>query len=136
TEMRFFILSRVPRRNAIEGMRADVHIGDGAFDLWHMAPRALSPGAVRLMMRMRDGLGGRSVRRSRPVARQTEDVGGLEKVRIVLRTVNVVARETRDAALVHLALNEIIPLHPVLVRRAVGKMRERRLPQFVFLQLP
>src|SRR5215467_6341608 len=43
---------------------------------------------------------------------------------------------SRDAALVHHALREVVPLHPVLVRRAVREMRERRLAELVFLELP
>src|SRR6185503_19141677 len=48
----------------------------------------------------------------------------------------IMAAETGHAVLVHRALDEIIPLHPVLVRGAVREMRERRLAEFVLLELP
>ena len=44
--------------------------------------------------------------------------------------------EAGDAAPVHHALHEVVALHPVLVRRAVGEVRERRLAQLVVFELP
>src|ERR1035437_1246469 len=49
---------------------------------------------------------------------------------------HIVAIEAGDAAPVHDALHKIVPLHPVLVRRAVGKMREALLAQSMLFQLP
>src|SRR5689334_19405103 len=40
------------------------------------------------------------------------------------------------AAVVHEALNEVIALHAILVRRAVGKMRERRVTKFMLFEFP
>jgi hypothetical protein len=50
--------------------------------------------------------------------------------------VHVMAAEARDPASIHDALHEIVPLHAVLVRGAVGEMRERRLAEPVLLELP
>jgi hypothetical protein len=37
---------------------------------------------------------------------------------------------------VHHALDEIVPLHSILVRSTIRKMRERQFTQFVLFQLP
>src|SRR5262245_20552581 len=60
----------------------------------------------------------------------------LDQVSVVGRTVDVMAAEAGHAALVHLTLDEVVPLHPVLVTRAVGEVRERLLAQLVLLQAP
>ena len=49
---------------------------------------------------------------------------------------DVVAAEAGDAARVHQALHEVVALHAVLVRGAVGKVRERRLAELVLFELP
>src|SRR6202045_2877031 len=46
------------------------------------------------------------------------------------------ATEAGHPASVHNALHKIIPLHPVLMRGAVGKVREAGLAQRVLFQLP
>jgi hypothetical protein len=49
---------------------------------------------------------------------------------------HIMAAKARDTACVHNAGHEIVPLHPILVRRPVRKMRERRLAELVFFELP
>src|SRR5262245_52796281 len=49
---------------------------------------------------------------------------------------NVVAAETRDPALVHRTLHEVVPLHPILVSGAIGEVRESCFTDLVFFQLP
>lgn len=49
---------------------------------------------------------------------------------------DIVAGEAGDAATIHHALNEVVALHAIFVRGAVGKMSETRLAQRVFLELP
>src|ERR1019366_1845032 len=89
------------------------------------------------MMRMRGKRRrARSVPRIGAVASQTNLVHRLSKFRVVLRAMHVVAVETRDAAPVHDALHEIVSLHPVLVRRAIRKMRKAQLAQGVLFELP
>ncbi len=44
--------------------------------------------------------------------------------------------EAGDAVAVHHALHEVVALHPVLVRGAVGEVRERRLAELVILEPP
>ena len=49
---------------------------------------------------------------------------------------HIVTGETRNAVRIHLAGDEIVSLHPVLVCRAIGEMREGSITQFVIFQLP
>jgi hypothetical protein len=49
---------------------------------------------------------------------------------------NIVATEAGNPAPVHNALNEVVPLHAVLMRSPIRKMREGRLAQLVLLELP
>ena len=67
---------------------------------------------------------------------QAHRVSRLAQHRLVFRAVRIVATETRDAACVHEALNEIVALHAVLVSSAVGKMREARFAELVLFKLP
>ena len=63
-------------------------------------------------------------------------LAGLDQVGVVLGAVHIVAGETGDAARVHHALHEIVALHAILVRGAVGEMSEGRLAELVLFQLP
>ena len=72
----------------------------------------------------------------RAVAIQANLVHRLAQLRVISGAVHVVAIEARDAAAVHHALHEIVSLHAILVRGAVGKMRESQLAQRVIFQLP
>ena len=49
---------------------------------------------------------------------------------------HIVAAEALYPTRVHHALNEIIPLHAVLVSGSVREMRERRFPKPVLFQFP
>ena len=49
---------------------------------------------------------------------------------------DIVASEAGDAAAVHHALDEVVALHAVLVRGAVGEMREGGLAELVIFELP
>src|ERR1700735_5394892 len=83
-----------------------------------------------------DGGGARTVQRKRAVTIEAKAVGGLAQLRVIFGAVNVVATEAGDSAAVHHALHEIIPLHAIFVRGAVGKMGEGGLAESVFLKLP
>jgi hypothetical protein len=50
--------------------------------------------------------------------------------------VDVVTVETGYAVFVHGALDEVVPLHAILVGCPIGKVREARLTQLVLFQLP
>jgi hypothetical protein len=70
------------------------------------------------------------------MALQTENIGRLQQIRVILSSVNIMATETTHAVRIHRALNEIVALHPILMRGAVGKMRESLLAKRVLLELP
>ena len=78
----------------------------------------------------------RAVRRRWPVAIQAELIRGLSELRVVLRAVYVVAGSAGHAVPVHHALHEVVALHPVLVRGAVGEMSEIGLAQRDVFELP
>jgi hypothetical protein len=57
-------------------------------------------------------------------------------MRLKRRDVRLVAAETSNPPSVHEARDKIIPLHPVLVCRAVCEVRESCISKLVFLELP
>ena len=77
-----------------------------------------------------------TIERHGSVAVETEFIGGLAKLGVVLRTMYVVAIEAGDSASVHDALHEIIALHSVLMSGAIREVRECGLTEFVFFERP
>ena len=125
------------RRNEPESMAADVDIANCLLDLRHVASYALASATARLMMRvLLDSGRARSVGRTRPVALQAHDIAGLDQVGIVGRAMDIVATETSNAMRVHDARHKIVPLHAILVRRAIGEVGERGLTRFMLLEFP
>jgi len=49
---------------------------------------------------------------------------------------NIMAREAGDPSAVHYALNEVIPLHAILMSGAIGEMREGHFTEGVVFELP
>ena len=72
----------------------------------------------------------------RAMARQAQSVGRFARIGGLSGAVRIVATETRDAARIHEALNEIVALHAILVSGAVSKMREGCSPELVLLEPP
>src|SRR5271163_2374845 len=70
------------------------------------------------------------------VAIHAKSVRWFSQLGIVIRAVNIMATKTGHSTAIHHALNKIIPLHSVLVTRAVGIASECRLPQGMVFQLP
>src|ERR1035438_5419983 len=70
------------------------------------------------------------------MAFQTKHIRRFQQIGVVLGPVNVMATETSYPARIHYALDKVVSLHPVLVRSAIGKMRERLLAQLVVFELP
>ena len=84
------------------------------------------------MMRVRlDARGVRTVRRRRSVACQANLVRRFDQVGVVFGAVDVMATEAGHPAPIHHALDEVVALHPILVTRSIGEMRERRLAELV-----
>ena len=130
-------LIRHARRNEAEGVAAHVDVGDRLLDLRHVTRDALAPRAAGGVMRvLLDARGVRTVGRCGAVTRQTQLPGRLHEVRVVRRAVGVVTTEAGDASVIHDALHEIVSLHPVLMSRVIGEVRERQLAELVFLELP
>ena len=125
------------RIDEVERVASDIHIGDGLLDLWHVAGNALTAGAPnRVMGMLLDRRGMRPILSVWPVTCQAHSARGLSQHGVILRTVRIVATETGDPPRVHQTGREIVALHAVLVRRAVGKMREGRLSELVILEFP
>ena len=70
------------------------------------------------------------------MAIEADLAGGLPKLSVVGRAVHIMARRAPDSVPIHHALGEIVPLHSILVRGAVRKMRECRLAELVLFELP
>ena len=70
------------------------------------------------------------------MAVQAEFLGRFAQLRVIVRAMHVVTAKAGHTATVHHTLYKIVPLHAVLVRRAIRKMSKRRLAQSVFFQSP
>jgi hypothetical protein len=89
-----------------------------------MAADALATRRTWRMMRVpRNVRGPWAIGGCRAVALQTEDGRRLEKIRIVLRAVDVVATEAGHAMRVHQTGDEIVALHAVSASSAIGIIR-------------
>ena len=121
-----------------EGMGADEGCGNSfGLDLRHVAGDALATGAATLVVRMLfKGRGARAVRGERAMTIETEFVGRLSQLCVVVRAVNVMAGKTGYAASVHNALHEVVALHAIFVGGAIGQMGERRFAESVLFELP
>ena len=101
------------REDEPEGVTADVDVGNGLFDLRHVAGHALAPSAAGLMMSVllyRRGV--RTVGRTRAVALQAHDIGRFYEVGGIGRPVDVVTTEARHTVCVHFTCHKIVSLHP------------------------
>ena len=125
------------RPNETKRVAADFHVAESLGDRRHVAGNAIAARAAGSVMRVLLDAGGvRPVLGVGAMAGQADRVSRLAQHRLVFRAVRIVATETGDAARVHEALNEIVALHAVLVRGAVGKMREARFAELVLFKLP
>jgi hypothetical protein len=131
------ILVRHGRRDHPEGVRVDFHVSQSGLDLRHMARDALASCTAGFVTSVLF-----ECRRPWPVRRQgtmtiqTDLVNRLSKLRIVAGAMCVMATETCNAASIHDALHEVVPLHPVLARRSVGEIRKAGLTKRVVFQHP
>ncbi len=120
-----------------EGVATDIHVCNGLFDFRHVTGNALTSGTAHFMVRvLLDGARVRTIGRAGSVAFETQYVGRLDQQSIVVGAVNIMATGAFHAMRVHHALDEIVALHAVFVRRAIRVMCERRLAEPVFFELP
>ena len=125
------------RRDELERMAADVYVGEGLFNLRHMAVDALVAGGAGLVVGvLLQGRGVGSVRGVRAVAGEADGGLGFDEIGSIGAAVRVVATGAGDAVGVHRALDEVVALHPVLVAGAIGKVGEGCFPGLVFFELP
>lgn len=118
-------------------VRSHLHVRNCRLDFRHVTGDATaSRRSFFVMGVLLDGAGARTIQRKRTVAIQAQLVRRLSQLRVIIRTMHVVAAKARHSAPVHYTLHEIIALHAVLVRCAVRIVRERCLTQRVFLKLP
>lgn len=107
------------------------------FNLRHVARNTLASRTAIFVMRVffeRSRV--RPVRRGWPVAIQTYLVCRFDQLSVVIRSMYVMARRAGDLMAIHDALRKVIPLHPVLVRRAIGQIVEIGLPKGAIFELP
>ena len=123
--------------NETKRVAADFHVAERLGDCRHMTGGASAARTAGRVMRVLFDTGGmRPILGVGAVAGQAHRIPRLAQHRLVFRAVWIVATETRDAARVHEALNEIVPLHAVLVRGPVGEVREAHFTKLVLLQSP
>ncbi len=135
--IRDFVLVRYSRVDEGKRMRPHFNICEGRLDLRHVARHALAPGRAVFVMRvLLQSSGSRPVERHRTVAIQAQLVGRPSQLRVVLCAVYVVATKAGDPPPVHHTLHEVIPLHAILMRCALRKVRKGELAQCVLFQLP
>ena len=125
---------RFGRPDEAEGVAANVNAIDCLRDLRHVAGNALAAGTTSAVMRVLLNAGGkRTVLCVRPVAGQAKGIAPFAHDAGIVGAVWIVTTETRYAARIHEALNEIVPLHAIFVSGAVSKMGEGCFPKLVFL---
>lgn len=137
TRIRNLVLIRHFGGDEIERVTSDIDVCDRLRNFRHVTPDAIAARAARAMMRVGfDACGVRPIRRGWAMAGEADLIRGFDQVRVVFRTVHVVATEASHTAPIHQALDEIVSLHPIFVRRSVGKMHEVCLAQFMFFEPP
>src|ERR1700733_9199140 len=110
------------RPNETKRVAADFHVAESLGDCRHVTGSASAARAAGRVVRMLLDAGGvRPILRVGAMTGQAHRVSRFAQHRLIFGTVRIMATETRDAARVHEALNEIVALHAVLVSRAVGK---------------
>ena len=104
-------------RDEAEGVRGNEIVLDGDLNMRHVAGDTIAAGTVRSVVSV--------IRNGAPQTRgivlvvtpEAESVALLDEIGLVLVAVDLVAIKAADLAVIHVALDEIIALHPVLVGR-------------------
>ena len=107
------------------------------FNRRHVTRHTSAPRASSLVMRMffeRGRVGAIGSRRSMTI--QANLIRWLSELRVVGRAMHVMARGASDPMPIHDALGEVVSLHPIFVRRAVGEVIEGGLTQSAVFELP
>src|SRR5216683_4657335 len=121
--IRNLVLIRHGWRDEGERVRTYEDAWNRNFHLRHVAGHTLAPRRAVLVVRvLRQGRFARTVARTWPVAIEANFIHRFAELGVVLRAMHVVAIEARHSTPVHHALHEVVPLHPIFMRRAVGEM--------------
>jgi len=116
-------------------MRGDVVVLDRLLNTRHVASSALASGTLRIMMRVLAHCSPKSRGILLTVAAQTKCIPAHRQIGNSA-AVYLMAIEAADFAMVHVALHEIVALHPVLVRREICILKEIRSAGLRLLELP
>lgn len=120
-----------------KGVASDILVRQCLLNLRHVTLYALPTWAAGLVVRVLfDRARVRSVRRAWAMAFEAHYVCRFNQQSLVLSPMDVAAAGALHAPRIHDTLDEIIALHPVLVRGAVRKMCERHFTKFVLFKLP
>ena len=111
-------------RDEPKGVRGNVVPFDRLFNVRHVAGDALASRAVLRVMGMPADGAFETRRILFRVAAKAKSVSLFDQVGLVLIAVDFVTIETTQLAVIHVALDEVVALHPVLVSRRVGILIE------------
>ena len=117
-------------------MGGNVVAFDRLLNVRHVAGDALTARTVFGVMGMLGNGAFESSRIPLGVACKAKSVAFFNEVGFVLIAVDLMAVEATKLTMVHVALDEVVPLHPVLVCGQVGVLEEIRRARFQFLELP
>ena len=135
--IRNFVLVGHRRRDEGERVSTYENARNRNFNFGHVTCDALATFGIVLMVRVLcESRLARTIPRAGAVTIQAYFIGRLTKLRVIFCSVRIVTIKAGNAAAVHHALDEVIALHAVLVRRAVGKMSETQIAKPVVFELP
>src|SRR4249919_2355345 len=117
-------------------MSADEIVLNCLLDLGHVASNALTACAPFSMVRVFAYRAAQSGGILFCVAREAQGIAWHHQIRCVRVIVNLVAVKAANAAMVHVALNEVVTLHPILVPCQVSILIKARRPKFARLERP
>lgn len=119
-------------------MRTNERAGDAfCLDLGHVTGYALTAWAASLVVSMFfEACGMRSVGRTRTVTVKAELICRFAELSIIAGAVDIVTAGAGHSVSIHHALDEIIPLHPILVCRAICKVQKVGLSKGDVFELP
>ena len=117
-------------------MRGNEMVLDGDLDVRHVAGDAIAAGAVRSVVGVIRNGAFQTCGIALVVTSEAQPISLLDQIGLVLITVDLVAIEASDLPVIHVALNEIVTLHAVLVSREVRKLVEVCGAWLQFLKFP
>ena len=124
------------RRDESKCVRANKVVLDRLLDFRHVASNALAARASLGVVSVFAYRAAQSRSILFVVTKQAKRIARHGQIRWVRIAVNLVAIKTSQTAMVHVALDKVVALHPVLVRSHVGILIKARRSQFCRLERP